>query len=88
MDIFATILAGFFEILLNILRFIFLFGIPIAILAWFIVSLVKFLRCPKEYESERKRLKTIMIISSVVFGIMALAIIGLIVFFAMAIVNM
>ncbi|MCH5348360.1 MAG: hypothetical protein J1E40_03485 [Oscillospiraceae bacterium] len=66
-----------------------IFGIiPLAILIWFIVSLVLFIRCPDEDTDRRKKLKIMLIISSVVFGLLILAIIGLIVILSLAIMNM
>lgn len=66
-----------------------IFGIiPLAILIWFIVSLVLFIRCPDEDTDRRKKLKIMLIISSVIFGLLILAIIGLIVILSLAIMNM
>ena len=62
--------------------------IPLAILVWFIVSLVLFVKCPDEDTDRRKKLKIMMIISSVVFGLLILAIAALIVILSLAIMNM
>lgn len=62
--------------------------IPLAILVWFIVSLVLFIKCPDEDADRRKKLKVMMIISSVVFGLLILAIVALVVILSLAIMNM
>ena len=62
--------------------------IPLAILVWFVVSLVLFIKCPDEDTERRKKLKIMMIISSVVFGLLILAIAALIVILSLAIMNM
>ena len=62
--------------------------IPLAVLVWFIVSLVLFIKCPDEDTDRRKKLKVMMIISSVVFGLLILAIVALIVILSLAIMNM
>ena len=62
--------------------------IPLAILIWFVVILVLFIKCPDEDTDRRKKLKVMMIISSVVFGLLILAIVALIVILSLAIMNM
>ena len=85
---FGDIFVKFMEILSNILFFICIFWLPIAILIWFIVSLINFSRCPKEDENARKRFKRSMIISGSICGIMLLAVIVLVVILSLAIMNM
>lgn len=62
--------------------------IPLAIMVWFIVSFILFIRCPEEDTDRRKKLKVMMIISSVVFGLLILAFVALIVILSLAIMNM
>ncbi|MCH5348363.1 MAG: hypothetical protein J1E40_03500 [Oscillospiraceae bacterium] len=85
---FGDIFVKFMEILSNVLFFICIFWLPIAILIWFIVSLVNFLRCPKENDYARKRFKRSMIISGTICGIMLLAVIALVVILSLAVMNM
>ena len=62
--------------------------IPLAILVWFIVSFILFVKCPHEDTKRKKRLKIMMIISGVVLGLLILAIVALIVILSLAIMNM
>ena len=65
------------------------FGIiPLAIMVWFIVSFILFIKCPEEDTDRRKKLKVMLIISSVVFGLLILAVAALIVILSLAIMNM
>ena len=64
------------------------FAIPIATLVWFIVSLVAFIKCPKEKNEERKNKKALLIASSIINGLVIAAYIFLILSFAMAIAHM
>ena len=63
------------------------FGPPIGITIWFIVSLISFLATPKEHEKRAKR-KKLLTISGVIFGAMALVLVGFIAFLAVVIANM
>lgn len=62
--------------------------VPLAILIWFIVSLVLFIKCPDEDTDRRKKLKIMLIVSGVVLGLLILAIIALIIILSLAIMNM
>ena len=65
-----------------------LFILPLALIAWFVVSLVMFLRCPKEETEKRKNWRFSLIISSVIIGLAAVCLVALMVLFAMAIMFM
>jgi len=55
------------------------FGIPLAAVIWFVVSLVRFIKTPKEDDKKRYARKLLMIQSAVVAGILVLALVGVIV---------
>ncbi|MCM1024171.1 MAG: hypothetical protein NC395_08955 [Prevotella sp.] len=59
--------------IMGILIGIMLAAVPLGILAGFIVSLVKFKKCPKENAAERKGYKFAAVVLGAVFGIMVLA---------------
>lgn len=65
-----------------------LFGFPLAVMIWFVVSLVQFLKTPKEDEKLRKQRRTELIISGVLTAILAVAIIALMILVMMAISHM
>ena len=65
-----------------------LFILPLALIAWFVVSLVMFLRCQKEETEKRKNWRFSLIISSVIIGLAAVCLVALMVLFAMAIMFM
>lgn len=66
-----------------------IFGIiPLAILAWFAISLTLFIRCPDEEADRKKNLKIMLIISAIIFGLMLISIGALIIVFSFAIANM
>ncbi|MCH5348361.1 MAG: hypothetical protein J1E40_03490 [Oscillospiraceae bacterium] len=73
---------------MEIFLYFLIFDMPTVALIWFIVSLVFFLKCPAEKTDRKKNLKTMLIISSAVLGVMILAIIGLIVILSLAVMNM
>lgn len=72
----------------DILIFSLLALVPLAVLVGFIVSLVKFIKCPKENADERKGYKFAAIILGIVFGIMVLAVAALIIMLAAAVMYM
>lgn len=74
--------------LFDILIFSLLALVPLAVLVGFIVSLVKFIKCPKENADERKGYKFAAIILGIVFGIMVLAFFVLMLLLAAAITHM
>ena len=53
-----------------------LFGVPVLSLIFFIVSLVIFIRTPKENVGKKKLWKGMLIISSVILGLVAIVIIA------------
>lgn len=73
-----------FEILLDL----FLAVVPLAVLVGFIISLVKFIKCPKENADERKGYKFAAIILGIVLGIMVLAVVVLIIMLTAAVMYM
>ncbi len=63
-------------------------GAPIfALIAFFIVSLVMFLKTPKD-SPQRKTRKVLLIVSSVILGVFVAAVIGIAVMSSMAIMYM
>ena len=72
----------------DILIFSLLALVPLAVLVGFIVSLVKFIKCPKENADERKGYKFAAIILGIVFGIMVIVVIALIIMLAAAVMYM
>lgn len=73
---------------LGILFYLLLAAVPLAVLVGFIVSLVKFIKCPKENSGERKGYKFAAIILGTVFGIMVIAVVALIIMLAAAVMYM
>lgn len=74
--------------LFDILIFSLLALVPLAVLVGFIVSLVKYIKCPKENADERKGYKFAAIILGIVFGIMVIVVIALIIMLAAAVMYM
>ena len=62
--------------------------IPLAIMVWFIVSFILFIRCPEEDADRKKKLKVMLIVSGVVLGLLILAFVALIIILSLAIMNM
>lgn len=62
-----------------------LFGIPLISAVFFLVSLVKFASTPKENTEKRRKWRILLIISSIIAGILVIAIAAFMVlmFFAM-----
>ena len=79
-----------------ILTLLAFYGIPIGVLAFFIVSLVRFCRgrkanklAPNTFSPEEMRLrKTTLIVASVIMGVLAAVVIGLTVLLFMAVAFM
>ncbi len=67
---------------------ILLVAVPLAVLVGFIVSLVKFIKCPKENTAERKSCKTAAIVFGIILGIMVLAFLVLMLLLAAAVAYM
>ena len=64
------------------------FAIPVAVLIWFVVSLVLYLRRdPQDAELSRRR-KILLIVSAVILGIIVLAIVAFWILLMIAIANM
>lgn len=64
------------------------FGVPAAMLIWFMVSLILMLKTPKENTEKRRRRKIMTIVSGVIAGILVLVIGGFIALLALAVANM
>lgn len=62
-----------FEIVFLIL----LIGIPAAVIAWFAISLIKYLRTPKENKNERRSRQTLLVVSGAVLGTLIAAFVSL-----------
>ena len=74
--------------MIEILIFIAIFGIPAASLIWLIVSAVRYDRTPKDDLIMRKKHRLSLILSSITFGILATAVIALMLILAMAVGHM
>ncbi len=74
----------FWEVFLLVIYF----GVPVAAIVFFIVSLVKFLTTPKENVEKRKIWKVLFIASSVLTGLLVVTILAFIGLMALAMANM
>ena len=74
----------YLELLLQLLMF---FWPVFAVFAWFIISLVLFVRTPEEHP-KRKLRRTLMIISAVISGVFLLLLLVLAVLLTIAVKNM
>lgn len=63
-------------------------AVPLAILVGFIISLVKYKKCPPENERERKKYKLAAKIYGIIFGVMVIAFIVLMMLLAAAVAYM
>ncbi len=72
----------------ELLVYLGLFLPPLAVSAWFSVSVILFLKADSANIPLKRKRKTMLIISSVVFGVMTAAIIALMIIFAIAITHM
>ncbi len=68
--------------------YLMIFGVPLAVLIWFIVSLIKYLTTPAQEVELRKRRRTMLIFSGVLTAVFVLAIVGLIALVMMSIAHM
>lgn len=74
--------------LLMLFSYAFLFLTPVALLTWFIVSLIRYIRARKMPQGPTKSMKIQLILSAVLFGLVVVALLLLIAVFAMAIAFM
>ena len=74
--------------LFDILSFLLLEVVPLAVLVGFIVSLVKFIKCSKEDTEKRKKYKTAAIVFGIILVIMVIAFFVLMLLLAAAITHM
>lgn len=65
-----------------------LYGIPIAVLISFIVSLIFYISTPKDNAPKRKQLKTLVIVLGSIVAVFVIAIVLLLILLALAIANM
>ena len=72
----------------DILIFSILSLVPLAVIVGFIISVVKYKRCPKENFDERKGYKFAAVILGVVFGVMVLTVALMILLLAAAVAYM
>ena len=75
------------ELLNNILVILVFFILPAAILIWFAVSVVLFLRTPKDSPRRRPR-KLRLVIASVLFGLLIIAAVVFFILLSIAIAHM
>lgn len=67
---------------------IMIFSPILAVITWFIISLVMFIKTPKDLLDKRKQRRTLLIVSSCVFGTMMVSIIAFIILLYLAIAHM
>lgn len=63
-------------------------AVPLAILVGFIISLVRYKKCPPENVQERKKYKIAAIVFGIILGIMVLAFAALMILLAAAVAYM
>ena len=63
-------------------------AIPVAVLIWFVVSLVLYLRRDPQDDELSRRRKILLIVSAVILGIIVLAIVAFWILLMIAIANM
>ncbi len=76
------------EIMIGILSYAVIFGIPAASLIWLIVSVIRYLKVPKSDKELRKKRQLHLIISAIVFAVLLFAILAIFILFAMAMSHM
>lgn len=76
------------EIIFNIMIYLMIFGVPLAVLIWFVVSLIKYFTTPAQEAELRKRRRKMLIFSGILTAVFVLAIVGLIVLVMMSIAHM
>ncbi len=64
------------------------FGIPIAVFIWLIISVVRYVRAPKDNPELKKKRLLPLIISAAIFLVMTLAFLALCVLFMMSLSHM
>ena len=74
-------------LIMGIIELILIIGIPVGLLIFFIVALVKFCRTPKDHPKYRGR-KTAFIVSAVLLGLLTALIIGFMVLLTSAMNHM
>lgn len=72
----------------DIMSFLLLEVVPLAVLVGLIVSLVKFVKCPKEDTEKRKKYKIAAIVCGIILGIMVIAFFVIMLLLAAAITHM
>lgn len=72
----------------EILTLIIFFSLPVGIVSFFIISLVKFLKTPKDNVGLRKKRKNLFIVSSVIFALFGLTIAAFGIILMLAVANM
>lgn len=63
------------------------FGIPLAVFIWFIISIVKLVRTPKDDERRKKHLIAV-IVSAVIFSVMLLVFVAICILFMIELSHM
>lgn len=74
--------------IVSVLYELLLAAVPLAILAGFIISLVKYAKCPPENTEERKKHKLAAKVYGIILGVMVLSAAALMIFLAAAITHM
>ena len=72
----------------DVLIFLLLSLVPLAVIVGFIISVVKYKRCPKENSDERKGYKFAAVILGIIFGVMVLTVALLILLLVAAVAYM
>ena len=73
---------------LETLLIILFYAVPLGVIAWFIVSLVLFLRRDKSNAKQCNRRKFSLLLSSLLLGVMVLAVIALMILISISIAHM
>lgn len=76
------------KVMQEILIFGIIFGLPLAAVIFFIVSLIQFLVTEKTDTTRRKKRKIQLIIATVIAGILVLGLVALVVLMALAMAHM
>lgn len=77
-----------FDELIILLYLLLFFSVPLASLVWFVVSLVKFIKCPKEEREQRRSKIKSLILSGSICLFLCGGIILLIVIFTLSLQHM
>ncbi len=81
-------MAEILEVLFIIGVWVVLLGLPLGLLGWFAVCLVKFKKAPKDNPGYRQKRKRRLIVSAVLAGFVVCSVLALMIIFMMAVAHM